>query len=279
MGIYQTHDQGSDAELITAAPAGAGIAFRTGYGMLRHERKYLVPNYLLESLRSRFSAFVRPDLYSNEDSKGRYQYTVRSIYFDSHDLASYHDKLSGLMYRRKLRVRGYNHLEPGEEVVLEIKKKLGNRIRKHRTGINYRHLGEVLETGVVEPYLFKGNGQDPDQALEDAGRFLFHYKSKQLRPTCLVVYEREAYHGKHNPGIRVTFDKNIRSRIHPELDGLFSDEGLRLLFKSHFILEVKYFENQMPSWIRSILHEFKLRTEALSKYVIGYDVNRSFAHY
>lgn len=247
--------------------------------MLRHERKYLVPNYMLDSLRSRIGGFVRPDLYSNEDKRGRYQYTVRSIYFDSHDMADYHDKLSGLMHRRKLRVRGYNDRDPGEEVVLEIKKKLGNRILKHRAGICYAHLDEVLETGQVEPFLYQGNGQDPVQAVGEAGRFLFHYKSRQLRPTCLVVYEREAYHGKLNPGVRVTLDKNIRSRAYPELGQLFSEEGLRLLFKSHFILEVKYFENHMPAWMRSIVYEFKLRTEALSKYVIGFDVNRSFAHY
>jgi hypothetical protein len=247
--------------------------------MYRHERKYLVPNYLLDPLRSRFGGFVRPDLYSDEDKRGRYQYTVRSIYFDSHDMGYYHEKLSGLMDRRKLRVRGYNRLDPADEVVLEIKKKSGSRILKHRAGICYRHLEEVLETGQVEPFLFRGNGQDPLKAIEDAGRFLYHYKSRQLKPTCLVVYEREAYHGKHNPGVRVTLDKNIRSKAFPEINQLFSEDGLRLLFKSHFILEIKYFESQMPSWAKSIVYEFKLKTEALSKYVIGFDVNRSFAHY
>ncbi|MFO7999021.1 MAG: polyphosphate polymerase domain-containing protein [Bacteroidales bacterium] len=247
--------------------------------MFRSERKYLVPNYLLDPLRSRFGGFVRPDLYSDEDKKGRYQYTVRSIYFDSHDMAFYHEKLSGLMDRRKLRVRGYNQMKPGEEVVLEIKLKNGNRIFKHRAGVLYERLNEILQTGEVEPFLYHGSGQDLEKALTDAGRFLFHYKNRQLKPTCLVAYEREAYHGKHNPGVRVTFDKNIRSRLYPEIEQLFSEEHLRLLFKSHFILEVKYFEDKMPSWARSIIYEFKLRTEALSKYVIGFDVNKTFAHY
>lgn len=246
--------------------------------MFRNEKKYLVPNYLLDPLRSRFGAFVRPDLNSDEDRQGRYQYTVRSIYFDSHDLGFYHEKLSGLMERQKLRVRGYNALEDGE-VVLEVKKKTGNRILKHRAGVLYEHLDEVLMTGEVEPFLYSGNGQDPGKAIEDAGRFLFHYKRKQLRPTCLVVYEREAYHGKHNPGVRVTFDKNIRSRAYPELGALFTEDRLRLLFKSHFILEIKYFEDRMPSWARSIVYEYRLKAEALSKYVIGFDVNKTFAHY
>jgi SPX domain protein involved in polyphosphate accumulation len=247
--------------------------------MLRHERKYLVPFYMLNDLRARFSGFVRPDIFTEEDMFGKFQYTVRSIYFDSPDLGNYHEKLSGVMDRCKLRVRGYNELEPKEMVVLEVKKKKGNRILKHRTMIPYNRLAEVLETGDVSPYLILRKDQTVTNALDEASRFFFHYKRKNQSPTCLITYEREAYHGKHNPGIRITFDKNMRSKINPGLPQLFDNDNLRPLFKSHFILEVKYFEDNMPAWIKSIIYEFKLRTDALSKYVIGYDVSKRFAQY
>ncbi len=247
--------------------------------MLRHERKYLVPFYMLNDLRARFSGFVRPDIFTEEDLFGKCQYTVRSIYFDSPDLNNYHEKLSGVMDRCKLRVRGYNELEPKEMVVLEVKKKKGNRILKHRTMIPYSKLETVLETGNVSPYLILRKDQSFANALDEASRFFFHYKRKNQNPTCLITYEREAYHGKLNPGIRITFDKNMRSTINPNLSQLFDDDNLRPLFKNHFILEVKYFEDTMPVWIKSIIYEFKLRTEALSKYVIGYDVSKCFAQY
>lgn len=247
--------------------------------LFRYEKKYLVPNYMLDNLRARFSGFVRPDLYSNEDASGRLQYTVRSIYFDSNDMGFFNEKIAGVMDRRKLRVRGYNVWEPGSNVVLEIKKKLGDRILKHRADLKYSDLEKLLYNGQIEKYIFARNGTDIKRSIDDASRFLFHYKRRQLKPTCLIVYEREAYHGKFNSDIRVTFDKNIRSRNYPDLNQLYTDTDLRPLFKEHFILEVKYSYGNMPDWIKTIIYEFKLRVEALSKYVIGFEVNGTFPSY
>ncbi len=246
--------------------------------MFRYERKYLVPNYMLDDLRSRFNGFVRPDIVATANGNGIPQYTVRSIYFDSPDLLYYNEKHDGLMKRRKLRVRGYNKNRQNEKVVLEIKRKSGNRISKNRASVAFSQLEQLLNNGMVESYIEEGYGQSHEDALNDARRFFFHLKMKPLLPTTLVSYEREAYHGKLNPGNRITFDKNIRSRNYPRLNELYSEEGMRYLFKSHFIMEIKYFEDIMPSWAKSIVHDFKLRHEALSKYVIGYDVNKTFAH-
>lgn len=243
--------------------------------MFRHERKYLVPYNVLKDLRDRFSGFVRPDVFSEEDMYGRCQYTVRSIYFDSPGLGNYHEKLSGVMDRCKLRVRGYNEHSNNEMVFLEVKKKKGNRILKHRTMVRYNFLEEILFFGDLSEHLVSHNGQTEDHAIDQASRFLFHYKMKNQRPVCLVCYDREAYHGKLNPGIRITFDKNIRSKINPDLSELFQEDAMSQLFKNHFILEVKYFEDMMPDWIKSIIYEFSLRSEALSKYVMGIDAGKS----
>jgi hypothetical protein len=246
--------------------------------MLRYERKYLVPNHMLADLRNRFSGFVRPDIVASANGNGIPQYTVRSIYFDSPDLLYYNEKHDGLMKRRKLRVRGYNKNRTNEKVVLEVKRKTGNRISKNRATVSYNHLEQLLSTGLLDTYIEEGFGQSREDALNDARRFFFHLKLKPMLPTTLVSYEREAYHGKLNHGNRITFDKNIRSKNNPRLSELYSEEGMRYLFKSHFIMEIKYFQDKMPSWAKSIVHEFKLRNEALSKYVIGYDVNKTFAH-
>ncbi len=247
--------------------------------MLRYERKYLVPNYLLDDLRSRVSGFVREDLYATSNENGLPQYTVRSIYFDSPDLSCYHEKLEGLFQRRKLRVRGYNTCADDERVVLEIKRKIGNRINKHRAYVAYKNLEDILLTGDIDTYLDTTCCMNKTKAVDDAKRFFFHYKIRPFLPTTIVVYEREAYHGKVNSGTRLTFDKNIRSRNFPAIDELFSEYDLRLLFKSHFILEIKYYNERMPGWIKNIIHDLKLRNEALSKYVLGFDVNKSYVHY
>ncbi len=247
--------------------------------MLRYERKYLVPNHLLGELRRRVQGFVRKDLYATTNGNGLPQYTVRSVYFDTPDLVNYHEKHAGLLHRRKLRVRGYTHFSDNDYVILEIKKKIGNRIKKHRAPVAYKNLDMLLSTGNLAQYLELECASNPGQIIDDAKRFFFHYKLKPYLPTTLVTYEREAYHGKINAGTRVTFDKNIRSKNYPDINELYNDQNLRYLFKSHFILEIKYFEDKMPRWLKTIVEDFRLRHEALSKYTIGYDVNKTFAHY
>lgn len=237
--------------------------------MLRVERKYLVPYQSMDALRERFSSFVRSDRYALKKEDGISQYTVRSIYFDSRNMACYSDKHEGVMLRRKLRVRGYENGE-SEQVVLEIKRKIASRQKKYRSLVRFSDVEKLLETGNLEKYIIlNGSG-----SLTDASKFMYHIKKGNYIPTCLITYEREAFHGKFDDGVRITFDKNIRSRLYPEIDSLYSEKNMKLLFKNHFILEIKYFSQQMPLWVRSVVQEFRLRNDALSKYAIGIDVNR-----
>lgn len=239
--------------------------------MLRNEKKYLVPNRLMDSLRNRVNDFVRPDIFVRDNPEGLPQYTVRSIYFDSRRLEAYHEKLGGVLFRRKFRVRGYHGPEPEEQVVLEIKRKIGNKVKKHRAFVNYSHLDELLANGQIDQYV--ENTEYEPNAREDAGRFLFHLKKKQFVPTCLITYDREAYHGLLDSRVRITFDKNLRSRMFPPTGQLFSEEQLKKFFPGHFILEIKYFSDEMPRWARSLIQEFMLRNEALSKYTLGIDAH------
>jgi hypothetical protein len=239
--------------------------------MLRYERKYLVPNSAMNQLRKRLLPFVYVDENTLPTDDGHPQYTVRSIYFDSRGLDFYAEKMEGLLLRRKFRIRGYNNQEPGSKVVFEIKRKIENRIKKHRSFFKFQDAEQVLLTGNIDRYILKEKSSPV--YVEDAQRFLFHIKKQNLSPSCLVVYEREAWHGKFDHGVRITFDKNIRSLHHPELASLYHENNLSLLFDNHFILEIKYYTDQMPLWARSLVQDFKLRHDALSKYTIGFDAS------
>jgi hypothetical protein len=241
--------------------------------LLRNEKKYLVPNHLLNALRKRMGDFLRPDIFSRENESGLPEYTVRSIYYDNRELHCYHEKVEGIMFRRKFRVRGYHFPEKDSLVVMEIKRKMENRVKKHRAFLKYDDLDQLLSSGNIEKYVIPMEGDDDPYG--DASRFLYHYNKSQFLPTCLITYDREAYHGLMDPGVRITYDKNIRSLLFPKTADLYSENGLRVLFPGHFILEVKYFTDEMPAWIRSVLHEFRLRNEALSKYALGIDVHKS----
>ncbi|GAB3647346.1 hypothetical protein GCM10028791_09180 [Echinicola sediminis] len=69
---------------------------------LRYEKKYLVPNGRLGELRERFLPFLRPDKLAYRAENNIPEYTVRSIYYDSHNSESFFEKMDGLKDRKKM---------------------------------------------------------------------------------------------------------------------------------------------------------------------------------
>lgn len=233
----------------------------------RYERKYLVPNERLDELRTRVKPFLRPDTFAPVNEKGLYQYTVRSVYYDTPEFNSLYEKWEGVEVRKKLRIRGYDRQQADSMVFLEIKRKLGDRIWKNRAQVSYNDVHELLNTGFAN-----GAGKNvKGRNEEDARKFLFNLYRYGYRPVNLIVYDREPFHGKFDPGVRITFDKNIRCKMWPSLKDLYTNSGLRLVWKDFFILEIKYFENKMPTWARSVVQEFGLRHEALSKFATPFE--------
>ena len=106
--------------------------------MDRLEYKYLVPHDFLDTLRQE----IRPYLVMDDHARCRpaKQYTVRSVYFDTFGLDCYHDKKEGLKVRAKYRLRGYDELQAGSVVFLEVKKKYINFIGKHRAPVLWRNI-------------------------------------------------------------------------------------------------------------------------------------------
>ncbi len=246
------------------------MKFTTIEKKLRYERKYLVPFRQLGNLRERIIPFVKADQFGEITDDPLPQYTVRSIYLDTHNLDCHGEKLDGVNLRKKFRIRTYNFQTPESMVAYEIKKKIENRIQKYRARTKYTDIQPLMQNCEIHRYF---NPRQGEKNILSARRFFYHYKKENMRPTVLVSYEREAYFGLFDPGVRITFDKNIRSMVYPSYSQLFKDEGLKHLFPSHFILEIKYFTHEMPTWLRSVVQDFRLRKDALSKYTIGYDVH------
>ncbi len=238
--------------------------------LLRYERKYLVPYSIAQGIRDRIAPFVVPDKHCRFNEQNMPEYTVRSIYFDTLNLDCHQEKTEGVELRKKFRIRCYGEYVPGAIAKFEIKRKIENRIKKHKAFTQIDDVEELLATSDIARF-FKSDINP--ESLEDAQRFFFHLKKRNLRPTVLVTYEREAYQGLLDPGVRITFDKNIRSYIFPTLKDFYREEGLKHLFPYHFILEIKYFTDNMPTWAKSLVQEYRLRNDALSKYTIGYDVH------
>lgn len=232
---------------------------------LRYERKYYVSNNKLDELRTRLMCFVRPDIHTSLSEDGLSQYTVRSIYYDTPFMDYYYEKMEGLENRNKFRIRVYDQHKPGDVAFLEIKQKLGPRIRKYRSTLQYVDVEKLLEEGDMDKYVIS--------RPSDGKKFLFHYYKHSLKPVNLISYEREAYHGKFDDGVRITFDKNVRSAVYPKMSEIYSDARSRNITPDLFVLEIKYFTSHMPRWAKSLVGEFDLRHEAISKYSTGLDLH------
>jgi hypothetical protein len=232
----------------------------------RREYKYLVPMSCLKRLRADIRPYLEIDRYSAR--RDELQYTVRSIYYDTPRLEFYNEKVEGTKARMKLRVRAYDEVEESSLVFLEIKRKNGNFIHKNRAPLLLTHLAQFLATHDIDQHIIAACGMADAKA--DARRFLFHYCGRALRPTVLAVYEREAYTGRFNPGLRVTLDKNLRSISFPSLDMLYDEAHSRSAMRRHCILELKFCES-LPAWVRRAVRRHELQRMALSKYTICLD--------
>ncbi len=237
----------------------------------RYEYKYLVPNTLIDKLRTELSPYMELDNFAKRHSDG--QYTVRSIYYDSPGFACYKEKLDGVKIRNKYRIRGYDKCSKKSITFLEIKHKNTNCISKIRVPIYYTDVAKTLDSGRIDDFVlsFSGNGAEK----KDARKFLYYYYIKNLRPVVLVIYDREAFIGKMDPSLRLTFDKNLRSVIFPDLEQLYNEDKVKSTLTNHFILEIKFF-GSLPNWIISLISKYGFNRQALSKYTMSLETHAEF---
>jgi SPX domain protein involved in polyphosphate accumulation len=203
------------------------------------------------------------------------QYTVRSVYFDTPQFECYFDKINGIKNRKKLRLRGYNEEHPDNEVFLEIKRKYEIPIVKYRANLKYSDSLDLFKNSHINGYVKQSDKYI--SSPENAQRFFFQIYSKNMHPVVLITYEREAYQSKFDPTVRITFDKNLRSKSYPTLNELYTENDLNRSLQAHFILEVK-FNNHFPYWMNPIISSLGLVRRAASKYVICMDTNKTVSN-
>jgi len=240
---------------------------------MRYEYKYVVRKSDLEQLRSSILPFVTLDKFAEVDDK--HHYTVRSIYFDTPRFDYYYEKIEGIKNRKKIRLRGYDKEDGNNIVFFEIKRKYDIPIVKYRAPVKFADALDMFKSRNI-------NGQILSNELfpkgnENSIRFFYQIFSKNLRPVVLIVYEREAYQAKFDESVRITFDKNIRSKGYPSINDLFEEEKLSPALAGYFILEVK-FNDHFPAWLNPVIANFSLRKQSASKYVIAMDASRVICH-
>lgn len=218
------------------------------------------------------------------EKQPEHQYTVRSVYYDNRRFDCYYEKFDGFQFKKKLRIRGYNEENRENTVFLEIKYKNGDFIGKHRAPVKWQQIKDVFATdkGPTTPNVIvrpspSDIAREAKQSLslgDDALlRFMFHYYRRKMLPVAIIVYEREAFYSRFDSRLRLTIDKNVRSRLYPSLDSLYIDRGMKFVMPEQFVFEVKFY-GALPRWVQWLLTRFDLERLAVSKYALGIEAHR-----
>ena len=221
----------------------------------RHEQKYLLTfdNYM------RIKIAIKQCMALDANSVEGKGYHIRSLYFDDMYESALNEKLSGIVNRKKYRVRIYNF--SNERIKLEIKRKFNDYTNKIATTISREEYEKIYYSDVSE-FAFSDDRVKKSYYLE--------IRNNLLCPKVIVDYYREAYILPYNE-IRVTFDTQL-SALKPCLN-IFSEtiHSSALPEKYAFILEVKY-NSFLPTHIKSILEYYDLTRLSVSKFLLCRDI-------
>jgi hypothetical protein len=222
----------------------------------RFELKYLLSLDAARGFEHELAAYLQPDDHLN----GGGHYAVSSLYYDSPDYRFYWEKMEGLKFRRKLRIRHYETraaLTPDTPVFVEGKQRLDRVTQKRRVVLPYRDALLLCNERTVPEHRPQDNA-----VIEEVLAMLWQYN---LRPTSVVRYLRRAYVGTdYDVGLRVTFDTNLTYRARDlHLDS--KQIGAGMLPLDRVVMEVKVNE-RIPYWLTELVAEFNLRLIRVSKY-------------
>lgn len=243
--------------LIAAPPAG------------RVEAKFLIP----EALGDAVEACVRPFTMHDPYAGGARSYPVVSMYLDSPGMKLYKDSARGLKNRFKLRVRHYEDWKDGL-VFFEIKRRLGDIIRKERAGVPSSRLRPFLKgdwSGLQE--------DDAPGVAEKESLYQFRALQELLaaEPRVVVRYVRTAFVGAEDPSLRITLDRALSCYPCENLDDFLRPDVSRFYkaWDIPIVLEIK-FNAAFPFWVGDLVRRFGLHRQAFAKYLVCVDELRKW---
>jgi len=216
----------------------------------RYEIKYLISAEQKKALLKAMEPYMVSDAYGRS--------TICNIYYDTKDKLLIRRSLEKPLYKEKLRVRSYGTAKPDGTVFVEIKKKYDSVVYKRRIGVEEKAAMAYLNGGVAL--------RNTDQITEEIKYFCKLYQD--LEPAVYLSYEREAFYGKEDENLRITFDENILWR-EEDISLCSKVYGAPLLEKGQVLMEIKV-AAAMPLWLARLLSEQKIFQTSFSKYGTAY---------
>ncbi|MCL2671320.1 MAG: polyphosphate polymerase domain-containing protein [Clostridiales bacterium] len=218
----------------------------------RHEQKYVLDLAEAELLAMRLRLSMEKDPHALQ-SGGTYH--IRSLYFDDPYDSAIAEKIAGVEFRNKYRIRIYNLSD--RTIKFERKHKNGAYIKKESLNLS-RAEAEALIAGRIE-FLF---GREESFAREMYAAL----RTRALRPRVLVDYTREPFLFAQED-VRITFDRDIRTAYRcTDLFNPYAPTIPAQAYRGCCILEVKY-NRYLPAYIRGLIQVNARQQTAASKYI------------
>ena len=217
----------------------------------RYELKFRISKVDAELLKCQLSHIMHPDKFAKYSDGS---YAIKSLYFDDRDSNSYYEKVDGVLYRKKYRIRIYND----DESFIRLEKKM-----KHN-GMTAKE--QVLISQEIYSKILEGNYDDIEPNSELLQEFKYACKTKGLIPSIIVEYHRTAYTYPISD-VRITFDSDLRSGLY-NYDILDKTVPMySVTDENKLVLEVK-FNEVLPLHLAKIISSIPSCREAVSKFAI-----------
>ena len=216
----------------------------------RNEIKFIISKTMAEVLKQRLSLIMSVD---NNSYNSDNSYLIRSLYFDNENSDAYYEKMDGVEYRKKYRIRIYNFDD--KFIRLECKYKHNNMTSKDQILIDKELCIKIIDGKIDEIDLTK------DNLLR---QFALDYRLNRLEPSIIVDYNRVAF-TYHVSDVRITFDSQIKSGMYNY--NLFDKNAATYIVidDNQMVLEVK-FNEILPESIALILQTVPTFRQAFSKF-------------
>jgi len=226
----------------------------------RFELKYLIDERKAHGIKDFLRGHLVRDPYAKPEEPLGYE--VRSLYLDSPKLALRQATLEGHKNRFKLRIRFYDD-EPDSPAFLEIKRRNTDVILKERSMVSKEAVKRILDGAPPrEEFLVKVN----EKAKKGMANFCRLRDQIRAGGAVFVCYVRDPWVPADHDYARVTFDRNICSRIYTHGKGLEMPPQSTPTAVKLVTLELK-FTDRFPNWMRDLAHTFNLGRTSVPKYV------------
>ena len=216
----------------------------------RYEYKYMLTLEQQTELKELMKQYMIADAFGKS--------TICNLYFDTPQYLLIRRSIENHVYKEKIRLRTYGQATPETNAFIESKKKYKKVVYKRRISASYEDAMQYLcQRADVIPH---------SQICSELDYALSLYQ--EIQPAMYLSYEREAFYGKDDHELRITFDQHILWRTE-DLNLSSPVYGRELLQPGQVLTEIKI-GHAMPLWLNHFLTEHHIYRTSFSKYGTAY---------